>query len=111
MAAATLAARNAGALPGLRAMEFGAVFALLFTSAAYYVGFLTLTRVTPGMLYAGIELNTFSGLTATRTQRCRRLTAMLLSVLPLGLGVVWALFDEGHLTWHDRLSKTYLRKR
>jgi hypothetical protein len=29
----------------------------------------------------------------------------------MGLGVVWALFDDAHLTWHDRLSKTYLRKR
>jgi uncharacterized RDD family membrane protein YckC len=63
------------------------------------------------MRYAGIELNTFSGFRTTRAQRCRRLLAMLLSVLPLGLGVVWALFDEGQLTWHDRLSKTYLRKR
>ncbi len=111
MSAATLAARSAGELPGLRAIEAGAVLALLATGAAYYTGFLTLARATPGMKYAGIELNTFSGLTATRTQRSWRLMAMLLSVLPLGLGMVWALFDEGHLTWHDRLSGTYLRKR
>jgi len=26
------------------------------------------------------------------------------------LGVAWALFDEDHLCWHDRLSRTYLRK-
>jgi hypothetical protein len=38
------------------------------------------------------------------------LGALLLSVLPLGLGVAWALFDDDHLCWHDRLSKTYLRK-
>jgi hypothetical protein len=35
---------------------------------------------------------------------------MLLSVLPLGLGVMWSIFDEDHLSWHDRLSGTYLRK-
>ena len=35
---------------------------------------------------------------------------MLLSVLPAGLGLAWALFDENHLCWHDRLSQTYLRK-
>ena len=109
--AAILAARNAGELPGLRAIEFGAVLALMLAGAAYYAGFLALTQATPGMKYAGIELNTFAGLKATRTQRCQRLMAMLLSVVPLGLGVVWALFDEGHLTWHDRLSGTYLRKR
>jgi uncharacterized RDD family membrane protein YckC len=111
IAAATLTAPRISELPGLRAIEFGAVLALLAAGTAYYAGFLTLTRATPGMRYAGIELNTFSGFRTTRAQRCRRLLAMLLSVLPLGLGVVWALFDEGQLTWHDRLSKTYLRKR
>jgi len=25
--------------------------------------------------------------------------------------MIWALFDEQHLCWHDRLSSTYLRKR
>jgi hypothetical protein len=23
---------------------------------------------------------------------------------------MWAVFDEDHLSWHDRLSRTYLRK-
>jgi hypothetical protein len=36
--------------------------------------------------------------------------ALLLSVLPVGLGAAWLLFDDDHLCWHDRLSKTYLRK-
>jgi uncharacterized RDD family membrane protein YckC len=111
VAAATLAASNVSDFPGVRVIEFGAGIALLAIGAAYYAGFLTLTRATPGMRYAGIELSTFSGLRATRAQRCGRLMAMLLSVLPLGLGVVWALFDEGHLSWHDRLSRTYVHKR
>jgi hypothetical protein len=34
-----------------------------------------------------------------------------LSVLPLGLGLAWSVFDEDRLTWHDRLSGTYLRER
>jgi len=25
--------------------------------------------------------------------------------------LVWVLFDDSRLTWHDRLSRTYLRKR
>jgi uncharacterized RDD family membrane protein YckC len=111
VAAATLAATYVSELPGLRAVEFSAALALLAIGVAYHVCFMTLTRATPGMKYAGIELNTFSGYTTSRGQRCGRLLAMLLSVLPMGLGVVWALFDDGHLTWHDRLSKTYLRKR
>ena len=35
---------------------------------------------------------------------------MVLSLLPIGLGVAWSIFDEEHLSWHDRFSQTYLRK-
>jgi hypothetical protein len=27
----------------------------------------------------------------------------------VGVGVLWSMFDEDHLSWHDRLSGTYLR--
>jgi uncharacterized RDD family membrane protein YckC len=40
-------------------------------------------------------------------QRCGRLGALLLSVLPVGLGIALAIFDDDHLSWHDRLSGTY----
>jgi uncharacterized RDD family membrane protein YckC len=62
------------------------------------------------MKYAGISLCTFEGHNPTRAQRCGRLVSLILSVLPLGLGLVWAIFDDDHLSWHDRLSRTYLRK-
>lgn len=110
VAAATLAVLNLGELPGMRALEFSAALALLAIGVAYHGCFMILSRATPGMRYAGIELNSFSGYTTSRGQRCGRLLALLLSILPLGLGMVWAMFDEGQLTWHDRLSRTYLRK-
>jgi hypothetical protein len=62
------------------------------------------------MKYAGISLCTFDDEIPTRAQRRNRLGALLLSLLPMGLGVVWSLFDEERLCWHDRLSRTYLRK-
>jgi uncharacterized RDD family membrane protein YckC len=111
VAAAMLAAYNVSELPGLRAVAFCAGLALLAIGVTYHMCFMTIARATPGMRYAGIELNTFSGYTTSRWQRWSRLLALILSVLPLGLGLVWALFDDGHLAWHDRLSKTYLRKR
>jgi uncharacterized RDD family membrane protein YckC len=111
VAAAMLAASNVSQLPGVRAVELCAAVMLVAIGVVYHACFMTLARATPGMKYAGIELNTFSGYSASRGQRCGRLLALLLSVLPLGLGMVWALFDDGGLTWHDRLSKTYLRKR
>jgi uncharacterized RDD family membrane protein YckC len=102
---------HAKQMPGPRVVEFCIVLAVLAISAAYQALFLTLTKATPGMRYAGIALCTFDGHSPSREHRRRRLTGLLLSVLPLGLGLVWALFDDDHLTWHDRLSKTYLRRR
>jgi uncharacterized RDD family membrane protein YckC len=29
--------------------------------------------------------------------------------LPVGVGMLWSIFDEDRLSWHDRLSGTYLR--
>jgi hypothetical protein len=39
----------------------------------------------------------------------KRVTALLASVLPMGLGIAWSIFDEDHLSWHDRISRTYHR--
>jgi uncharacterized RDD family membrane protein YckC len=111
LSVAILFASHARQLPGMRTAAVCSALALIVIAAAYQALFLTLVRVTPGMWYAGIALSTLDGCHTSRAQRCRRLTALLLSVLPLGLGLAWALFDDAHLTWHDRLSKTYLRMR
>ena len=111
LSVALLFASHARQMPGPRIVELCSALALLAIAAAYQALFLTLVRATPGMWYAGIALCTLDGCHTSRAQRCGRLTALLLSVLPLGLGVAWALFDDAHLTWHDRLSKTYLRMR
>jgi uncharacterized RDD family membrane protein YckC len=105
-----VAANNVAELPGLRTIEMGAGLALLAVGAAYEVFFLTLARGTPGMKYAHIRLCTFDGNSPNSAQRTGRLAALLLSVLPLGLGIAWAIFDDDHLSWHDRLSRTYLRR-
>jgi uncharacterized RDD family membrane protein YckC len=111
LSVALLFASHARQLPGPRVVEMCATLALLAIAATYQALFLTLVRITPGMWYAGIALCTLDGCHTSRAQRCRRLPALLLSVLPLGLGMAWAVFDDAHLTWHDRLSKTYLRMR
>jgi uncharacterized RDD family membrane protein YckC len=36
----------------------------------------------------------------------RRLAWALVSLLPLGLGYLWILFDPQRRAWHDRLSRT-----
>jgi uncharacterized RDD family membrane protein YckC len=107
---ALLVASKWAELPGVHAMEIGSALALVVAGALYETLFLSLARATPGMLYAQLRLCTFEGGPPTRAQRQARLVALLLSVLPMGLGLAWAIFDEEHLTWHDRLSRTYLRR-
>ena len=97
-------------LPPLRVLEVGAASAFAFVALLYQLIFFTLGESTPGMKYARVSLCTFDDQSPTRSQVRRRLAALLLSVVPVGLGVAWAIFDDGHLMWHDRLSRTYLRK-
>jgi uncharacterized RDD family membrane protein YckC len=96
-------------LPGMRGAELGAVAGLFGMSALYLALFFGLGQGTPGMHYARIALSTFDGDLPSRRMRLQRLASLVLSVLPVGVGVLWSLFDEDHLSWHDRLSGTYLR--
>jgi len=90
--------------------ELLGIAGLVAVGLLYYGFFFSLPACTPGMRYAGIGLCTFDSQTPTRAQLRRRLLAMLLSLLPVGLGLVWSLFDEDHLSAHDRFSQTYLRR-
>jgi uncharacterized RDD family membrane protein YckC len=107
---AMLALARIGHPPAARIMELGAISAFLLAGLLYQTLFLTLAETTPGMKCARLSLCTFDGQIPTREQLHTRLGALLLSVVPVGLGVAWALFDDDHLCWHDRLSRTYLRK-
>lgn len=107
---AMLALSHSSVLPGIRSIEIGAVLGFVIAGAIYQVLFLSLATATPGMKYAHIRLVTFSGKIPTRAQRIRRFFSLLLSILPVGLGLVWAVFDEDHMSWHDRLSHTYPQK-
>jgi uncharacterized RDD family membrane protein YckC len=95
--------------PAIRTAEFGGLAALVLAAMAYYLIFFMRIEGTPGMKYARIALCTFDEENPTREQLRSRLVAMLLSLLPVGLGVAWAIFDDDHLSWHDRISGTYLR--
>lgn len=71
--------------------------------------FFTYAEATPGMHYAKIALCTFEDENPTRRAMRGRIAGLLLSALPLGLGFLWALFDDDRLAWHDRMSRTYQR--
>ena len=106
---AFFAASRFDQLPGKHTSEICALLAILGVAALYEWFFLTFAKVTPGMRYAQLSLCTFAEEVPTREQIKSRMKAMLISVLPMGLGMLWSIFDEDQMSWHDRLSKTYLR--
>ncbi len=87
----------------------GAAVAFLALSILYQALFFTFGESTPGMRYAHIALCTFDDTNPTRKAMRRRVGALLLASFPAGLGLLWAIFDEDRLGWHDRISGTYQR--
>jgi uncharacterized RDD family membrane protein YckC len=83
--------------------------ALCAFAAIYLLLFFNFGTDTPGMRYAKIALCTFDDENPNRNAVRRRLAALLLSVIPFGLGILWAFFDDDRLGWHDRISRTYQR--
>jgi uncharacterized RDD family membrane protein YckC len=82
--------------------------ALMLAVVAFYRSlFILVGADSPGMQWAGLRLVTFDGDAPTAHHRWMRVAWGAFSVLPLGLGLLWALVDQERLTWHDLLSKTF----
>ena len=75
----------------------------------YQFLFFTFADGTPGMLYARIALCTFEDDNPSREAMRKRIFAVVLAGMPLGLGFLYAIFDEEHLGWHDRMTRMYQR--
>jgi hypothetical protein len=60
-----------------------------------------------GMQHVGLYLVDFDGNPPSRSRRYQRLIGSLLSVSAAGIGLIWSLVDEYHLTWHDHISNTF----
>ena len=81
---------------------------LLSVVVAFYVYFWTRGGQTLGMRAWGMRLVRADGAGLERADALRRLGWAAVSLLPLGLGLVWCLFDREGLSWHDRMSSTRL---
>jgi uncharacterized RDD family membrane protein YckC len=75
---------------------------------AFYVGFWTHGGQTLGMRAWRIRVVNSQGQIISLRQAVIRYLAALLSFLPLGLGLLWVVFDPERAAWHDRLSGTWL---
>jgi RDD family len=60
-----------------------------------------------GLLLTDLRLVDFYGRIPKRRDRLYRLAGGCLSCISIGMGLLWAICDEEHLTWHDHMSKTY----
>ncbi|MBI2686742.1 MAG: RDD family protein [Acidobacteria bacterium] len=73
----------------------------------YHTVFLAVRGQTPGMQFAGLRLVDFDGRETSDEQLQMRIFGAFVSVLPAGLGLLWALVDEESLTWQDHISHTF----
>lgn len=84
-------------------------------TAFFVVGFYWTFHVgyfggTPGMVWLGLRLLNFHGRRANGSQRAARALGLLFSTATFGIGFAWALLDDEKLTWHDRMSKTFISR-
>lgn len=76
--------------------------------AQYFALFTTFGGQTPGMMLRGLRVVSFDGSDPAPRQLLWRSFGYLVSGGTALLGFLWALWDEDHLTWHNRISQTYL---
>jgi uncharacterized RDD family membrane protein YckC len=85
-------------------------FTFAFVYLQYFGLFTIFGGSTPGMMVSGIQVASFTGDAPTPRQYVLRAAGYLLSAGTCFLGFLWVLWDEDTLTWHDRLSNTYLAR-
>jgi uncharacterized RDD family membrane protein YckC len=93
-------------LSKLSAAVCTATFALVYLQ--YFALFTIFGGTTPGMMLRGLQVVSFSGEAPSPRQMLLRSAGYMLSAGAFFLGFLWAMWDEDSLTWHDRMSHTYL---
>jgi uncharacterized RDD family membrane protein YckC len=93
-------------LSKLSAAVYALTFAIVYLQ--YFALFTVFGGTTPGMMFRGLQVTSFTGDPPTPRQMLLRSAGYILSAGTLFLGFFWAWWDEDALTWHDRLSRTYL---
>ncbi|HVN42184.1 MAG TPA: RDD family protein [Steroidobacteraceae bacterium] len=79
---------------------------LLALTTGFYGLFWTRSGQTLGMAAWRLRIEREDGGRLTWRDTVVRLAAATLSLLALGIGFLWILFDPDDLAWHDRLSRT-----
>ena len=74
----------------------------------YFSLFTTCAEATPGMQLLCLTAVRLDGTVPDTRQLLWRSFGYVLAGATLMLGFVWALWDEDHFTWQDRISQTYI---
>jgi uncharacterized RDD family membrane protein YckC len=90
----------------LNAAVYAATFAVVYLQ--YFALFTIFGGTTPGMMFRGLQVASFSGAPPSPRQYLLRSLGYVLSASAVFAGFAWSWWDEDHLTWHDRISRTYL---
>jgi uncharacterized RDD family membrane protein YckC len=90
----------------LDAFICGSIAALLYVQ--YFVLFSMLGGATPGMMMTALRVVGFDGSAPKPRQLMMRGVGYVISGGMAMLGFLWAFWDEDHLSWHDRISQTYI---
>jgi len=91
---------NKGTVPFFAAVP---VIIALFYEAVCALG----GGTTVGMRWTRLRLLNFDGRKATTEECLLRVLGTAISMASVGLGHLWALFDEENLAWQDHISKTF----
>ncbi len=83
-------------------------FIAAFFILVYFGMFTALASSTPGLIWMGLEVRNLEGDYPSASESFWRAFGYLVSVAGLMLGFIWALVDSDGLTWHDRISGTFL---
>jgi uncharacterized RDD family membrane protein YckC len=98
-------------VPPLRQSMVLALSGLGIAWVGYQYLLLVCTGTTPGLRMARLRLSRFDGSRVPRRIRRWRVLASVLSGFSFGLGYAWCVLDEDQLSWHDRITRTYLAPR
>ena len=90
----------------LNAAVYAATFGIVYLQ--YFSLFTVFGGTTPGMMLRGLRVVDFSGEDPSPRQFLLRAAGYILSAGTFFLGFLWSQWDEDELTWHDRISRTYL---
>jgi len=99
-----------GAVAAARQATVGFSLAAAALAGFYFFVYVCYSGETPGLQWLGLRVVDLQGHPPARGPLFARALGGLLSAAALGMGYLWAVADEEGLTWHDRMSKTFVTR-